>query len=186
VELAPTVVPAAARGATDAAEKVRELSVALLARYVERCAGSLERILPSLVPTLVSAMGRGSADEPSEEIRFARATLVGDVCANTKNPNVLASFADELCDVMREASRDAFHDVKKATHRAVQAFVEGLTLDPEKRKSADESAAVAEETSVALLKNAPRCARRCCRTRATATRRCVCRACARFRASCRF
>ena len=152
MELAPTVVPAAARGATDAAEKVRELSVALLARYVERCAGSLERILPSLVPTLVSAMGRGSADEPSEEIRLARATLVGDVCANTKNPNVLASFADELCDVMRETSRDAFHDVKKATHRAVQAFVEGLALDPEKRKSAD--AAVAEETSVALLKNA--------------------------------
>jgi dynein assembly factor 5 len=152
LELAPTVVPAAARGATDAAEKVRELSVALLARYVERCAGSLERILPSLVPTLVSAMGRGSADEPSEEIRLARATLVGDVCANTKNPNVLASFADELCDVMRETSRDAFHDVKKATHRAVQAFVEGLALDPEKRKSAD--AAVAEETSVALLKNA--------------------------------
>ena len=155
MELAPTVVPAAARGATDAAEKVRELSVALLARYVERCAGSLERILPSLVPTLVSAMGRGSADEPSEEIRLARATLVGDVCANTKNRNVLASFADELCDVMRETSRDAFHDVKKATHRAVQAFVEGLTMDPEKRKSADESdAAVAEETSVALLKNA--------------------------------
>ena len=153
LELAPTVVPAAARGATDAAEKVRELSVALLARYVERCAGSLERILPSLVPTLVSAMGRGSADEPSEEIRFARATLVGDVCANTKNPNVLASFADELCDVMRETSRDAFHDVKKATHRAVQAFVEGLALDPEKRKSADD-AAVAEETSVALRKNA--------------------------------
>uniref|UniRef100_A0A7S0DBU7 Uncharacterized protein n=1 Tax=Micromonas pusilla TaxID=38833 RepID=A0A7S0DBU7_MICPS len=154
LELAPTVVPAAARGATDAAEKVRELSVALLARYVERCAGSLERILPSLVPTLVSAMGRGSADEPSEEIRLARATLVGDVCANTKDPNVLASFADELCDVMRETSRDAFHDVKKATHRAVQAFVEGLTLD-EKRKSADESDdAVAEETSVALRKNA--------------------------------
>ena len=153
LELAPTVVPAAARGATDAAEKVRELSVALLARYVERCAGSLERILPSLVQTLVSAMGRGSADEPSEEIRFARATLVGDVCANTKNPNVLASFADELCDVMRETSRDAFHDVKKATHRAVQALVEGLALDPEKIKSADD-AAVAEETSVALRKNA--------------------------------
>jgi hypothetical protein len=154
LELAPTVVPAAARGATDAAEKVRELSVALLARYVERCAGSLERILPSLVPTLVSAMGRGSADEPSEEIRFARATLVGDVCANTKNPNVLASFADELCDVMRETSRDAFHDVKKATHRAVQAFVEGLASDPEKRKSSTKDAAVAEETSVALRKNA--------------------------------
>jgi len=154
LELAPTVVPAAARGATDAAEKVRELSVALLARYVERCAGSLERILPSLVPTLVSAMGRGSADEPSEEIRFARATLVGDVCANTKNPNVLASFADELCDVMRETSRDAFHDVKKATHRAVRAFVEGLASDFEKRMSADENDAAVAETSVALLKNA--------------------------------
>ena len=116
-----------ARGATDSAEKVRESCFALVAQYVARCAGSLEPILKTLVPALTRAMGAGSEEEPSEEIRLARATLVGEICARSKDADVLASFADEMADVIASATRDAFHDVKKATHRAVEAFVEGLT-----------------------------------------------------------
>ena len=129
VALAPSVIPAVARGATDSAEKVRESCFALVAQYVARCAGALGPVLKTLVPALTRAMGAGSEEEPSEEIRLARATLVGEICACSKDSDVLASFADEMADVIASATRDPFHDVKKATHRAVEAFVEGLTLE---------------------------------------------------------
>ena len=149
-----------ARGATDSAEKVRESCFALVAQYVARCAGALGPVLKTLVPALTRAMGAGSEEEPSEEIRLARATLVGEICARSKDSDVLASFADEMADVIASATRDAFHDVKKATHRAVEAFVEGLTEGNDtgttklKNKSGNESGEVNVNASTALKKHA--------------------------------
>lgn len=150
VALAPSVIPAVARGATDSAEKVRESCFALVAQYVARCAGALGPVLKTLVPALTRAMGAGSEEEPSEEIRLARATLVGEICACSKDSDVLASFADEMADVIASATRDPFHDVKKATHRAVEAFVEGLTEGNESdgTKSGNESGNESGEVNV--------------------------------------
>lgn len=147
-----------ARGATDSAEKVRESCFALVAQYVARCAGALGPVLKTLVPALTRAMGAGSEEEPSEEIRLARATLVGEICARSKDSDVLASFADEMADVIASATRDPFHDVKKATHRAVEAFVEGLTEGNDTgttgNKSGNESGEVNVNASTALKKHA--------------------------------
>ena len=147
-----------ARGATDSAEKVRESCFALVAQYVARCAGALGPVLKTLVPALTRAMGAGSEEEPSEEIRLARATLVGEICARSKDSDVLASFADEMADVIASATRDPFHDVKKATHRAVEAFVEGLTEGNDTgttgNKSGNESGEVNANASTALKKHA--------------------------------
>ena len=41
------------------------------------------------------------------------AALVGEICARSKDADVLASFADEMADVIASATRDAFHDVKR-------------------------------------------------------------------------
>ena len=52
-------------------------------------------------------MGAGSEEEPSEEIRLARATLVGEICARSKDSDVLASFADEMADVIAKTNANA-------------------------------------------------------------------------------
>ena len=99
-------------------------------------------------------MGPGSAAEPSEEIRLARATLVGDACAGARDPAVLVAFADDFADIIASATRDPFHDVKKAAHAAVEAFVEGLARSRDGRAYAPGAEALRDARARALCASA--------------------------------
>ena len=99
-------------------------------------------------------MGAGSAEEPSEEIRLARVALVAEICAAMRDAAVAIAFADDVAELIATSSRDSFHDVKKATHRAVEAFVEGLITSPANTTTTG-SSQKGEEKNASLLHYAP-------------------------------
>ena len=130
--IAPQIFPSILRGLKDPVEKVREKCVGLLQQYVSvlgRDASTSSRLIPvlkTLVPSLVQIAGAGSGEEPSEEIRLEVLRLVSEIVKFARG--AIASYADELTNILTFSVNDQYHEVKKTVHGAVRELVKALSF----------------------------------------------------------
>mmetsp|Transcript_29245 Transcript_29245/g.93541 ORF Transcript_29245/g.93541 Transcript_29245/m.93541 type:complete len:731 (-) Transcript_29245:21-2213(-) len=105
----------------DPVEKCRELSILLISDACEKLPDA-SALLAQVVPAVNQRVGQVPVQEPSEELRLQLVAMVGGPLARSAGGAAMGKFMDDISLILQRALQDAFHEVKKAACKAVEAL----------------------------------------------------------------
>ncbi|CAM2719353.1 unnamed protein product [Rotaria socialis] len=112
----PNTIESILRIFSDPAEKNRDLSLTYISMYITKYCNdenNIDKILSSLMPTLVQRLGGNDIIEPSEEIRLKSISILSEICRIYSNGNRLALYLNEWIAVLKRTITDPYPEVRK-------------------------------------------------------------------------
>ncbi|GBG80246.1 hypothetical protein CBR_g30611 [Chara braunii] len=117
------VLPAVVRVIGDEVEKCRELAIRVIVD-VSKCLSQVDATLAAIAPKIQTRIGCVPTIEPSEELRLQMVTLLGDELLRKCSPGPIAEVAESIIKVLCQSLADPFHEIRKATCRAVAVLAQ--------------------------------------------------------------